>query len=60
MAAIYLVGTADTKADELMYLQRLIKAAGGTVKCVDVGTRAPACKMDICATSVAGYHPDGA
>ncbi len=42
VAAIYLVGTADTKADELMYLQRLIKAAGGTVKCVDVGTRAPA------------------
>ena len=34
---ILLVGTADTKADELLYLQRRIEAQGGTAHVMDVG-----------------------
>ncbi|MBE2244662.1 MAG: Tm-1-like ATP-binding domain-containing protein [Burkholderiaceae bacterium] len=34
---ILLVGTADTKADELLYLQRCIAAQGGAASIMDVG-----------------------
>lgn len=34
---ILLVGTADTKADELLYLQRCIEAQGGAASIMDVG-----------------------
>lgn len=34
---ILLVGTADTKADELLYLQRCIEAQGGAAHIMDVG-----------------------
>ena len=34
---ILLVGTADTKADELLYLQRCIEAQGGAAHGMDVG-----------------------
>ncbi len=34
---VLLVGTADTKADELLYLQRCIEAQGGTACIMDVG-----------------------
>jgi len=34
---ILLVGTADTKADELLYLQRCIEAQGGEARIMDVG-----------------------
>ena len=34
---ILLIGTADTKADELLYLQRCIGAQGGAARIMDVG-----------------------
>ena len=36
-AKILLIGTADTKADELLYLQRCIEAQGGAASIMDVG-----------------------
>jgi uncharacterized protein (UPF0261 family) len=60
MARIYVVGTADTKGDELAYLAGVIRAAGGNPLLVDVGTRTPAIPVDIVARDVAGHHPKGA
>ncbi|MEX0954092.1 MAG: Tm-1-like ATP-binding domain-containing protein [Rhizobiaceae bacterium] len=60
MARIYVVGTADTKGEELAYLAGVIRAAGGDPLLVDVGTRTPAIPVDIGAGEVAGHHPKGA
>ncbi|WEZ84674.1 Tm-1-like ATP-binding domain-containing protein [Rhizobium sp. 32-5/1] len=60
MRHIYVVGTADTKGEELAYLATCIEAAGGVVVRVDVGTRMPATSLDISAATVAACHPDGA
>jgi uncharacterized protein (UPF0261 family) len=59
MKRVYVVGTADTKGEELAYLRALVIAAGGEAIAVDVGTRAPAMKPDIGAAEVASHHPDG-
>ncbi|MBB4440056.1 MULTISPECIES: Tm-1-like ATP-binding domain-containing protein [Rhizobium] len=60
MKQIYVVGTADTKGEELAYLAACIEAAGGSVVRVDVGTRGPATDVDVKAETVAAWHPDGA
>ena len=60
MARIYVVGTADTKGEELAYLAGVIRAAGGDPLLVDVGTREPTIPVDIGAREVAGHHPQGA
>jgi len=59
MKRIYVVGTADTKGEELAYLAAAVEAAGGEAVRVDVGTRAPGVPVDIPATAVAACHPDG-
>ena len=41
MKPVYVIGTADTKGEELAYLADRIKAAGGSPLRVDIGTRAP-------------------
>ncbi|PKA41537.1 Tm-1-like ATP-binding domain-containing protein [Rhizobium sullae] len=60
MKHIYVVGTADTKGEELAYLAACIETAGGAAVRVDVGTRAPAAAVDISAGTVAACHPQGA
>ncbi|AFL50301.1 UPF0261 protein [Sinorhizobium fredii USDA 257] len=60
MKRIYVVGTADTKGEELAYLAAQIEAAGGRPFRVDVGTRRPTITVDISAETVAAAHPDGA
>lgn len=60
MTRIYVVGTADTKGEELAYLSDRIVAAGGSVTRVDVGTRAAAVAVDVPASDVAAFHPSGA
>lgn len=57
---IWVVGTFDTKADELFYLAELIRAAGVSVTTIDVSTRNHARQADISALDVAGWHPAGA
>lgn len=53
------VGTCDTKLEDLTYVKKLIKAAGVPVKLVDVGTRSAA-KTDVTAAEIAACHPKGA
>ncbi len=60
MAGIaYVVGTFDTKAEELLYVAGLLRAAGLTTVTVDVGTALPSPFADIDAAQVAACHPDG-
>ncbi|PDQ17857.1 hypothetical protein CN311_27770 [Mesorhizobium sanjuanii] len=59
MKRIYVVGTADTKGEELAFLADAITATGATVVRVDVGTRAATVPVDVSAEDVAGHHPDG-
>jgi uncharacterized protein (UPF0261 family) len=60
MKRVYVVGTADTKGEELDYLAGLVAARGAAVARVDVGTRAPADGFDVGAAEVAAFHPGGA
>ena len=61
-AKAYIVGTLDTKGEELLYLRDLVEAAGVPSCVVDVGTGAGAAPggADIDGAEVAGHHPDGA
>ncbi|KRB21826.1 hypothetical protein ASD99_06195 [Mesorhizobium sp. Root695] len=59
MKRIYVVGTADTKGEELAFLADAITAAGAAVSRVDVGTRDATIPVDITAKEIAGHHPDG-
>ncbi|HEX9853628.1 MAG TPA: Tm-1-like ATP-binding domain-containing protein, partial [Woeseiaceae bacterium] len=60
MSSIFVVGTADTKGDELDYIAACVSAAGGNPLKVDVGTRQPSVSIDISARQVAAAHPMGA
>ena len=57
--AAWVVGTFDTKADELNYMASLLRAAGVVVVTVDIGTRSQAA-ADIPSHTVAQHHPRGA
>lgn len=54
---IYVVGTADTKGEELAFLADAV--TGAAVCRVDVGTRNATVPVDITATEISGHHPDG-
>jgi uncharacterized protein (UPF0261 family) len=58
--AAYVIGTFDTKGDELRYVAGLIREAGVPVLTVDVGTKSDAFDVDVRAAEVAAHHPDGA
>jgi uncharacterized protein (UPF0261 family) len=60
MKRIYVVGTADTKGEELSFLKAEIVAAGAQAILVDVGTRKPQCNVDVPAHRVAACHQAGA
>ncbi|MER8920837.1 Tm-1-like ATP-binding domain-containing protein [Mesorhizobium sp. M0802] len=60
MKRIYVVGTADTKGEELAFLADAIAATGSSVARVDIGTRGATVPVDIPASEVAAHHPDGA
>ena len=60
MKRVYVVGTADTKGEELAFLAALVEARGLPVVRVDVGTRSSTAEVDVPAAQVAAYHPDGA
>lgn len=59
MSYILVVGTADTKGEELAYLASCVRAAGGHPLVVDVGTRSPTIPVDILAPTIAAAHPLG-
>lgn len=56
----YVVGTFDTKAEELLYVAGLLRAAGLSVVTIDVGTKTASAEADINAQAVAACHPEGA
>lgn len=57
---VYVVGTCDTKEQELLYAKGLIEAAGVAAVLVDVGTRGASASADVKAAEVAAFHPNGA
>ena len=59
MIAILVVGTADTKGEELAYLADRIAAAGAAPVLVDVGIGAAKTATAIANTEIAACHPDG-
>jgi uncharacterized protein (UPF0261 family) len=54
---IYVVGTADTKGEELAFLRSRIGALGGDPLLVDVGTRAPQVAVDVTANEIVAGAP---
>ena len=60
MPSIYLVGTADTKGEELAFLGAILAVGHPDIRSVDLGTRQPTVPMEISAETVAAHHPDGA
>ncbi|MCO5064968.1 MAG: Tm-1-like ATP-binding domain-containing protein [Rhizobiaceae bacterium] len=59
MKRVYVVGTADTKGEELAWLAERIEDAGLPVTRVDVGTRSASVSVDVPAEIVAAHHPEG-
>ncbi len=57
---IYVVGTADTKGEELAYLRESLGALGRAVVVVDVGTGEPSIAVDVSRREVAAHGPGGA
>ncbi len=55
---ILLIGTADTKAEELSYLASILRSRH-SVETIDIGTRASTLAVDVSAATVAGHHPEG-
>ncbi|MGH7142969.1 MAG: Tm-1-like ATP-binding domain-containing protein, partial [Planctomycetota bacterium] len=56
--AAFVVGTCDTKGEELRYVRDLIRGAGLPTVLVDVGTRSTARDVDVTAAEVMAAHPD--
>jgi uncharacterized protein (UPF0261 family) len=52
MGHIYVIGTADTKGEELAFLAARIREAGGAPLVVDVGARAPTITPDFPAPAI--------
>ena len=55
----YVVGTCDTKGDELAYVRDLIAAAGVPTVLVDLGTRSDGARADVTPREVAAHHQAG-
>jgi uncharacterized protein (UPF0261 family) len=56
---VYVVGTCDTKEQELLYVKGLIEGSGVPSLLVDVGTRGTGTAADVNAAEVAASHPGG-
>lgn len=59
MGKVYVIGTCDTKSEELAYARDLVRAAGVECVLVDVGTRGADGVADVSARAVASMHPQG-
>ena len=62
MERAYIVGTLDTKGEELFYIRDLLAADGVATCVVDVatGSGSPPAGADVSAAAVAAHHPEGA
>ncbi len=59
MAKVYVVGTMDTKGEELRFAADCVRRAGAVPVLVDVGTREAGQGADVTAMEIAARHPDG-
>lgn len=59
MKKVYVVGTMDTKGEELRFAAEQVRAAGAEPVLVDVGTRGEGTGATVAAAEVAGHHPEG-
>jgi uncharacterized protein (UPF0261 family) len=55
----YVIGTCDTKGDELRFVRALLVDAGVDAVLVDIGIRSDGAAADIGPREVAAYHPQG-
>lgn len=55
MVRILVVGTADTKGEELVFLGQVVGEAGGTALIVDVGIGTPSIPVGVTNSTVAGH-----
>ena len=56
---VYVIGTFDTKGDELFYAAGRVNAAGAKAITVDVSTTPSSAQSDVSAQMVAAHHPQG-
>ncbi|MFC0228449.1 Tm-1-like ATP-binding domain-containing protein [Serratia aquatilis] len=61
---VYVIGTADTKLEELLWLKSCLHAAGVDSHIIDVSTKPHNTtnknnQIDISSSQIAAYHPDG-
>jgi uncharacterized protein (UPF0261 family) len=59
MRKVYVIGTCDTKGDELRFACACIARAGARPVLVDVSTAKPDPNVDVTAETVAAHHPQG-
>ncbi|NDV86564.1 UPF0261 family protein [Aurantimonas aggregata] len=59
MGTVYVIGTCDTKGEELAFARDLIRTAGVKCALVDVGTRDANDIADVSAREIAAMHPRG-
>ncbi len=57
---VLVVGTLDTKGDELRFMRDILREAGVPVRLVDLSTTAGHTGADVPAHQVAAFHPRGA
>lgn len=60
MAKVYVIGTMDTKGEELRFAADCLRRAGAVPVLVDVGTRGAGQGADVTAAEIAAHHPEGA
>jgi uncharacterized protein (UPF0261 family) len=58
MKRVYVIGTFDTKGEELSYVAELIRAAGVEPFRVDVSSKAHDTPVDVSNVAVADHHPE--
>lgn len=59
MARVYVIGTMDTKGEELRFAAACIRNAGAEPVLVDVGTKGAGQGADVTAAEIAAHHPGG-
>ncbi len=59
MKRVYVIGTCDTKEDELRYAVDRVQAAGAPALLVDISTTPSSAEADVTPESVARHHPGG-
>ena len=59
MKTAFVVGTADTKGEELRYVKHVLGMAGVNAQVIDLGPISHETDVDVTAAKIATYHPRG-